>query len=71
VKNFWTPVGSGAKPKNDSDYTIATLFEGAEGLNWFDKNVSQRIQTLPGFDGITKMTDKISQIVSERSLTVN
>ena len=46
VKHFWSPVGSGAKPKNESDYTIATLFAGDEGLDWIDKNVTQRIQTL-------------------------
>lgn len=70
VKNFWTPVGSGAKSRKESDYTIATLFDGEEGLNWFDKNVSQKIQTLPGFDGITKMTDKIGQIVSAQTSVI-
>jgi len=63
VKNFWTPVGSGAKPKKESDYTIATLFDGEEGLDWIDKNVSQKLQRLPGFDGLTKVSDKISEIV--------
>lgn len=70
VKNFWTPVGSGAKTKKESDYTIATLFQGSEGLESLDRNVSQRIQTLPGFDGITKVSDKIGQIVSQHTLTV-
>ncbi|MBA3334195.1 MAG: ferritin-like domain-containing protein [Acidobacteria bacterium] len=70
VKNFWTPVGSGAKTKKESDYTIATLFQGSEGLESLDRNVSQRIQTLPGFDGITKVSDKIGLIVSQHTLTV-
>ena len=65
IKNFWTPVGSGAKPTEESNYTIATLFGGEEGLDSIDKNVSQRIQTLPGFDGLTKVSDKIGKIASQ------
>ncbi len=70
VNNFWTPVGSGAKPKSESNYTIATLFEGDDGLEWIDRNVSQRIQGLPGFEGLTKVSDKIGQIVSQQTSTV-
>lgn len=70
VKNFWTPVGSGAKPKEESNYTIAALFGGEDGLEWIDKNVSLRIQSLPGFNGLTKVSDKISQIVSQQTLIV-
>ncbi len=70
VKNFWTPVGSGAKTKKESDYTIATLFQGSKGLESLDRNVSQRIQTLPGFDGLTKVSDKIGQIVSQQTSIV-
>ena len=70
VKNFWTPVGSGAKPKDESDYTIATLFKGSDGLDSLDRNVTQRIQTLPGFDGLTKVSDKIGEIVLQQTSTV-
>ncbi len=70
VKNFWTPVGSGAKSAEESNYTIATLFGGEGGLTWIDKNVSQRIQTLPGFEGLTKVSDKIGEIVAQKTLTV-
>ncbi len=70
VKHFWTPVGSGAKPKNESDYTISTLFSGEEGLNWIDKNVTQRIQGFPGFNGLTKISDKIGQIVTQKHSVV-
>ena len=68
IKHFYTPVGSGAKPKTESDYTIATLFSGDDGLDWIDKTVTQRIQTLPGFDGLTKISDKIGGIVMQNSL---
>lgn len=70
IKNFWTPVGSGAKPKDESDYTIATLFSGEGGLDWIDNNVSRRVQALPGFEGLTKVSDKIGEIVSLKTSTV-
>ncbi|HXG83749.1 MAG TPA: ferritin-like domain-containing protein [Pyrinomonadaceae bacterium] len=70
IKHFWTPVGSGAKSKRESDYTITTLFSGDGGLDWIDKNVTQRIQGLPGFDGLTKVSDKIGQIVSRHASIV-
>ena len=69
VKHFWTPVGSGAKPVDESNYTIATLFGGEGGMRWIDRNVSEKIQTLPGFDGLTKVSDKISEIVSMKAST--
>ena len=70
VKHFWTPVGSGAKPVNESNYTIATLFGGEGGMKWIDRNVSEKIQTLPGFNGLTKVSDKISEIVSLKTSIV-
>ncbi len=70
IKHFWTPVGSGAKSKQESNYTIATLFSGKGGLDWIDKNVSRRIQGLPGLEGLTKVSDKIGEIVSLQTLSV-
>lgn len=62
VKTFWRPVGSGARPKELGDYTIATLFGDETGIEWIDRLVTQKMQTLPGLDGITKVTDKIAEI---------
>jgi rubrerythrin len=62
VNKFWTPVGQGSKPKKQTEYTIGTLFSDADGLQTFDKTVSQRIQMLPGFESITKINDTISRI---------
>lgn len=70
VKHFWTPVGSGAKPKSESDYTIATLFGGEGGLDWIDKNVTQRLQTLPGFSGLTKVSETIEQIAAPKTSAI-
>ena len=67
VKKFWTPVGQGSKPKKQTHYTIGTLFHDSEGLEWIDRNVTQKIQMLPGFDGLTKVTDSIAQIQVEHA----
>lgn len=69
VNKFWTPVGQGAKPKKQTDYTIGTLFNGREGFEWVERNVSQKIQSLPGFAGLTKITDTVARI--QKDLDVN
>lgn len=62
VKNFWRPVGSGARPDASRNYAIAMLFGDEEGVEWINRTVTERVQKLPGFDGITKVTDKIAEI---------
>ena len=57
VNNFWSPVGQGAKPVAETNYTIATLFSGREGLDWVDRNITARIRQLPGFDDLTKINE--------------
>ncbi len=49
IGKFWSPVGQGAKPKSEANYTIATLFKGADGVDFFARNVNNRLQQLPGF----------------------
>ena len=62
VDKFYTPVGQGARPKKQTDYTIGTLFSGREGFEWVERNISRKIQTLPGFAGLTKITDTVAEI---------
>ncbi len=71
IKHFYTPVGGGAKPAEELNYTIATLFGGEGGMKWIDRNVSEKIQTLPGFAGLTKVGDKISEIVAQKTSTAS
>ncbi len=66
VNKFWAPVGQGAKPKKQTDYTIGTLFSGKEGFEWVERNISQKIQSLPGFGGLTKITDTVAKIQTEQ-----
>lgn len=68
VNNFWAPVGQGAKPKVQTDYTISTLFGDNEGLDWVERNVSQKIQTLPGFSGLNAISERVKGIVMPESL---
>lgn len=69
VKRFWTPVGQGAKSSNETDYVISTLFAGQQGVSFFDRSVSQRIERLPGFADLKTITEKVAGISSAR-LTV-
>lgn len=62
VNTFWRPVGAGARPQELADYTIAMLFGDETGIDWIDRLVTQKMQTLPGLDGITKVTDRIAAI---------
>lgn len=70
VNNFWSPVGQGAKPARETNYTIATLFGGSDGLEWVDRNISQRIRRLPGFNGLTKIDETAKAISAAHSLII-
>lgn len=67
IERFWSPVGSGAKPLTDTNYIIATLFAGAEGVEFFDRTVNRRLAQLPGFNGSQTVTDRIKRIVLNES----
>lgn len=62
VNNFWKPVGQGSRPKKQTELLIGTLFGDDEGTTWIDRNVTQKIQSFPGFKGVTKITDTIARI---------
>ena len=65
IGKFWTPVGQGAKPKEEANYVMATLFPGAEGLELFDRKIGSRIERLPGFLGFKGLTERIAPIVQK------
>jgi rubrerythrin len=70
VEHFWRPVGQGSKRKKQTEYTIAALFSDVGGLEWLDKTVTQRVQQLPGFADMTKITETITRI-SNANLAIN
>jgi len=63
IDRFWAPVGQGSLAKSRTKYTIGTLFASDDAIEGLDKTVTQRVRLLPGFDGITKITDTILQMV--------
>ena len=56
-------MGQGAKPKGETNYVMATLFPGKEGLELFDQKIGSRIERLPGFVGFKGLTERIAPIV--------
>lgn len=62
VETFWRPVGQGSLAKKRTEYSIATLFTGDEGIDQIDRTVTQRACQLPGFDGLTNVTKRIAGI---------
>ena len=68
IKNFYVPVGQGAKPAADANNTITTLFGDREGLKILDKNVTRRIQQLPGLSAVNTVTEKLGGIIKAHQL---
>ncbi|HKP72944.1 MAG TPA: acyl-ACP desaturase [Pyrinomonadaceae bacterium] len=62
VGKFWSPVGQGTKPQRETDYVISTLFKGEEGVEFFERNVNERLQLLPGFFGLENVSRRIARI---------
>jgi len=63
VSRFWAPVGQGPKPVSETHYVISTLFQGTNGLDFFDRTVAKRIARLPGFAGFTALSERVAPIV--------
>jgi hypothetical protein len=44
---------------------VNTLFGSEEGFEAFDLTVTRRVERLPGFDGLTSISDTLRQIISQ------
>lgn len=62
VKKFWTPVGQGTKPEEDTNYLVKALFSGEEGVKMIDTYVNQKIELLPGLKGMKTITNHIAKV---------
>jgi hypothetical protein len=68
IKNFWSPVGSGARSKKASDYCIQTLFKGEQGVEWLDRKITRHIHELPGFNGVNTVSEKLGAIIQAKPI---
>ena len=68
IDHFWAPVGQGSLAKERTEYAIATLFASDNAIEGLDRTVTQRVRQLPGFDGITKITDTIGEMAGHPSM---
>ena len=64
VDTFWRPVGQGSLAKERTEYSIAALFgdESGEGVDILDRTVTKRVHQLPGFEGLSKTTNRFRDI---------
>ena len=60
INKFWSPVGQGTKPEEEANLMISTLFSGEEGVNWVDRNITQRVKQLPNFADVNIVTERIA-----------
>jgi rubrerythrin len=61
IERFYYPVGQGSLNKERTKHVVSMLFGEEEALEVIDQTVTRRVQQLPGFDGVTKVTEKIGQ----------
>jgi hypothetical protein len=62
VEKFWKPVGEGVKTEAESNVVIQTLFAGKDGIEQIRTYVNNRIAQLPGFETLTRVTDRIASV---------
>lgn len=69
VDRFWSPVGQGIKSEEDSNLVIKTLFAGRDGVDTMKRYVNDRVAQLPGFEDLTRVTDRVANIVVQQPKT--
>lgn len=60
VEAFWVPVGQGIKTPTETDGMCGALFGDEEGLALLDRQVTQRAAQLPGLEGFSIVTERIT-----------
>ena len=68
IDHFWRPVGQGSLAKARTHYAIATLFADADGRQYLERAVSDRIRLFPGFADLTRVMETIDQICQRTDL---
>ena len=63
TSRFWVPVGQGVKTAAEANAVMRALFSGDAGLALVDRQVNQRMEQLPGLDGLKVVTRRIAGAV--------
>ncbi len=63
IERYWEPVGSGIRPKDETDTVICTLFSDAAGMESVEKHINRRFGGIPGFQGFEKVSRRIREII--------
>ncbi len=71
IEHFYYPVGQGSLKKERTKYVVSALFGKDSALDVIDTTVTQRVQQLPGFDGIRKITDTIGNMAGSKLTAEN
>jgi hypothetical protein len=58
LQHLWAPAGTGVRPQQETDFTIAFLFDDAEG-RVAARHMDQTIGELPGLAGLTVTSDAL------------
>lgn len=66
IENFYYPVGQGSLKKARTKHVVSMLFGESDALKSLDTTVTRRVQKLPGFDGVTKITEKIGEVAGSK-----
>lgn len=69
IEKFWKPVGEGIKTAQESNVVIRTLFTGKDGVEMIRTFVNDRVAQLPGFETLTRVTDRIAKTAIPHSFT--
>ena len=59
LKRFWSPVGTGVRPRHETDFVTARLFSGPDGLAAAAR-IDRQIDRLPGLAGLGLVTEAVT-----------
>jgi rubrerythrin len=68
LEHIWAPVGTGVRPQEETDFSVAYLFADAAGEVAL-KEMDATIADLPGLDGVTVLTDATREAAARMGST--
>ena len=64
LRLFWTPVGEGVKPRNETDWMLRCLFSDADGAKAAER-IDATIRQLPGMEWFNMLSSRLSAGLAE------